>query len=168
KTLETALKRPLEGFGDLSETQLQALTNLPQEDLKRAKTREFTEPFVSLKSIPPDIVTAQVRELGADVVVGDRFSHLIGRTAGKGKAVQELVQRYQRNHPDQSLYTVGLGNSPNDLPMLEAVDHPIILPRKQGAHPQLRQRGWQVAPSPAPQGWADVVQGVIQSIDGSS
>ncbi|MDB9313485.1 HAD-IIB family hydrolase [Spirulina sp. CS-785/01] len=161
KTLETALKRPLEGFGDLSEAQLQALTQLPLEDLKRAKKREFSEPFVTLQSIPPEIVTAKVKELGAEVVVGDRFSHLISRHAGKGKAVQELVQRYQRNHPDQTLFTVGLGNSPNDLPMLEVVDQAIILPGKKGPHPQLQARGWPVAPAPAPQGWADVVQDLI-------
>lgn len=162
KALEIALEMPLEGFGDLNEAQIQKLTNLPLEDVKRAKARDFTEPFVTPKNIPAHIVRAKVRELGLEVVVGDRFSHLIGRTSGKGKAVQTLVKRYQRNYPQTEIVTVGLGNSPNDLPMLEGVNIPIILPGPKGIHPGLQGKNWQVAPSPAPEGWATVVQQLIK------
>jgi hypothetical protein len=105
--------------------------------------------------VAPITETAVVQGLGFRVVVGDRFSHLIGGGAGKGKAVKELVARYQAQG---TLTTVGLGNSPNDLEMLEAVDIPAIVPGKRGAHPGLAGRGWQVAPAPGALGWAQVVR----------
>ena len=67
--------------------------------------------------------------MGFKVVLGDRFSHLIGGEAGKGVAVHRLVELYRASHnPDAPVVTIGLGNSPNDLDMLENVDHAIVLP----------------------------------------
>ncbi len=65
-----------------------------------------------------------------------------------------LKQHYQGVEDQASLVTVGLGNSPNDLPMLEVVDIPIIIPGNGGPHQALAQRGWQIAPQPGCQGWA--------------
>ena len=98
-----------------------------------------------------------ITELGFRVGVGDRFSHLIGGNAGKGRAVEWLVRRYATIAPGETITTIGLGNSPNDLAMLEAVNIPIIIPGKKGPHPGLGDRGWLVAPSPGCQGWAEVV-----------
>ncbi|MEM8544408.1 MAG: hypothetical protein AAGF66_10525 [Cyanobacteria bacterium P01_H01_bin.119] len=76
-------------------------------------------------------------------MVGDRFSHLIGAGAGKGSAGLKLRGRYQSVlPPDSQRVTVGLGNSPNDLDMLQSVDYPIVIPGHSGPHPQLAKQGW--------------------------
>lgn len=150
-----ALGEELRGFGDLSGAEIEQRTGLPPEAVKQAQAREFTEPFVTPKRLSSKRLEAVVQRLGFRVVVGDRFSHLIGGGAGKGKALKELVARYQAQ---RTLTTVGLGNSPNDLEMLEAVDIPVIVPGKQGAHPGLAGRGWQVAPAPGALGWGQVVR----------
>jgi mannosyl-3-phosphoglycerate phosphatase len=52
--------------------------------------------------------------------------------------------------------TVGLGDAPNDLSLLEAVDHPVLIPRPDGrVAKSLRQRlpHADVAPAPGPAGW---------------
>ena len=104
--------------------------------------------------------------MGFKVVVGDRFSHLIGPEAGKGNAVKRLVALYQSILPaGETIVTVGLGNSPNDLDMLENVDHAIVLPGVDGPHPQLCDRGFAIAPSSAPQGWVDAVTAICQKFD---
>jgi mannosyl-3-phosphoglycerate phosphatase len=95
--------------------------------------------------------------LNLQIVVGDRFSHLIGASAGKGKAVEWLKQHYQLAQSETQVVTIGLGNSPNDLPMLEVVDFPVIVPGAKGTHPGLMGRGWEVAPAPGSQGWAEAV-----------
>jgi mannosyl-3-phosphoglycerate phosphatase len=163
RQLELHLGTKLSGFGDLSVTDIQRLTGLPPEDARRAKQRDFSEPFITPQNIPTSQIEKAVRELGWQVVIGDRFSHLIGADAGKGEAVRKLLDSYQKTLGDRPILSIGLGNSPNDLPMLAAVDLAIVLPGKKGIHPGLRGRGWQIAPFPAPEGWAEVLREILDN-----
>jgi mannosyl-3-phosphoglycerate phosphatase len=168
KAIAQEIGRPLKGFGDLSVEQVQQLTGLAVTDAKQAKLREFTEPFMTPKNVEPQKLTAAVEAMGFRVVVGDRFSHLIGPEAGKGIAVHRLAALYGGLLPaGETLVTVGLGNSPNDLDMLENTDISIVLPGSNGPHPRLGDRGWRIAPEPAPAGWAAAVQGVLTEFSGA-
>ncbi len=162
KSISQVLKQKLSGFGDLTHSEIEQLTGLSPEDVKQAKAREFSEPFVTPANIAADTLTSVAESLGFQVVVGDRFSHLIGQHAGKGRAVRWLVQYFRGINPDETLMTVGLGNSPNDLPLLEAVDKAIVIPGKNGPHPGLNGRGWQVASSSGSQGWATAIAAICQ------
>ena len=153
----------LKGFGDLNETDIQKLTGLPIKEVRQAKTREFTEPFVTPKDIPPEKIETAAAEYGFRVLIGDRFSHLIGAEAGKGKAVQWLLQRYKPVATSPKITTVGLGNSPNDLEMLEAVDIPIVIASKKGVHPGLANRNWKVPISNGSQGWKEAIEEILLS-----
>ncbi|MDJ0708729.1 MAG: HAD-IIB family hydrolase [Leptolyngbyaceae cyanobacterium MO_188.B28] len=165
KAIAQSLGRPLKGFGDWTVDQINALTGLSAEDAHQAKAREFTEPFRTPKNVPTDQLKQAVQNMGFQVVVGDRFSHLIGSEAGKGRAVRQLTQLYQSTLPEGThLTTVGLGNSPNDLGMLENVEFPVIIPGAHGPHPGLSERNWQVAPAPGPQGWAMAVEKICQEL----
>ncbi len=165
QALAEALDQPLKGFGDLSESEIHQLTGLSPEDIQRAKNREFTEPFITPKQLNTLEIQQTVEKLGFQVVVGDRFSHLIGQEAGKGKAVEWLIQYYHHSQPDAQIITVGLGNSPNDLALLEVVEIPIIIPGKTGPHPGLENRGWEVATASGCQGWANAVQKICNSFN---
>jgi len=166
KAIAQEIGRPLKGFGDLSVEQVQQLTGLEAQDAQQAKMREFTEPFLTPKNTAPEKLTAAVEEMGFKVVVGDRFSHLIGAEAGKGVAVHTLVSLYATTFAaEDTITTIGLGNSPNDIDMLENVDHAIVLPGTTGPHPKLSDRGWTIAPAPAPQGWAIAVTQTLQAFD---
>lgn len=165
KAIAQEIGRPLKGFGDLSIDQVQQLTGLAAKDAQQAKQREFTEPFLTPKNTPPERLKAAVESMGFKVVVGDRFSHLIGGEAGKGIAVKQLVSLYASTFPAaESITTVGLGNSPNDIDMLENVDQAIVLPGADGPHPQLSDRGWQVASQPAPEGWAIAITNILDAL----
>lgn len=163
KAIAQSLGRPLKGFGDLAVDQIQQLTGLSKADAQQAKSREFSEPFLTPKNVDASRLTEAVEEMGFRVVVGDRFSHLIGGEAGKGATVLQLRALYQSIlPPEKTIVTVGLGNSPNDLDMLENVDRPIVIPGKDGAHAQLRDRGWAIAPAPGPTGWAIAVRQICE------
>lgn len=165
KVVGQMIGRPLQGFGDLTPEKVQSLTGLSVAETKQAKAREFSEPFLTPQTTTPEILRAMVEDLGFRVVVGDRFSHLIGGDAGKGVAVRQVTALYQALLPaGQRLQTVGLGNSPNDLEMLENVDIPLIIPGVDGSHPQLAERGWRVADAPAPEGWAAAVKAVLSEL----
>jgi mannosyl-3-phosphoglycerate phosphatase len=154
--LADKLNRDLQGFGDLSPEAIVELTGLQRDEADRAKAREFTEPFLTPKTVPLDEVKAAAQELGFQVVVGDRFSHLIGANAGKSPAVQHMIEAFRAVHPG-GITTIGLGNSPNDRAMLDAVDIPVVVPGRIGPHPGLTGYGWTVASFPGAKGWADAV-----------
>jgi mannosyl-3-phosphoglycerate phosphatase len=161
RTVEKNLRRELknqniqlQGFGDLSIGEIQSLTNLSSVDAEQAKAREFTEPFIPPEGVPEKILEQVVEDSGFRVLLGGRFYHLLGARAGKGNAVDWLVKQYQASNSGSEITTIGLGDSPNDLEMLNFVDIPIVVPKKDGVHPKLKDNGWTVAPSPAPEGWA--------------
>lgn len=151
----------LKGFGDLSEEKIQSLTGLPIPEVRKAKTREFSEPFVTPKDVTPEKMETSAAEYGFRVLIGDRFSHLIGAAAGKGKAVEWLLSQYKAPTEAEKITTVGLGNSPNDLEMLETVDIPIVIASKKGIHPGLANRGWKTPKSDGSRGWAKAINEIL-------
>ena len=158
--LATEIGEKLRGFGDLTEGEIEQLTGLSSEEVKRAKAREFTEPFITPRNIQVETLEKAAQKLGLQIVIGDRFCHLIGAGSGKGKAVEWLKQHYQLAQSEDEVVTIGLGNSPNDLAMLEVVDFPIVVPGEKGPHSGLMGKNWEVAPSPGSQGWAEAVAAV--------
>ncbi|NET52199.1 MAG: haloacid dehalogenase, partial [Merismopedia sp. SIO2A8] len=161
KAVSEILGEPLRGFGDLSVAEVQERTGLSRESAELAKMRDFTEPFVTPKHIDPAMIRDAVQQAGFKVTVGDRFSHLISPNAGKGRAAKTLMEAYQSHHAGETITTIGLGNSPNDQDLLEAVDHPIVVPGKNGPHPGLATQNWFIAPAPGAQGWAEAIQQMI-------
>jgi mannosyl-3-phosphoglycerate phosphatase len=159
------LGKPLRGFGDLDEAEIAQLTGLSPTEVRLAKAREFTEPFVTPTGISTTDLEKIVASLGFKLLLGDRFSHLLSAQAGKGKAVKWLMSNYvvENLSSDGKIVTIGLGNSPNDLEMLEAVDIAIVIPSQKGVHPGLANKGWQVAPLPGSAGWAEVLRNRIIS-----
>ncbi|NJK38399.1 MAG: HAD-IIB family hydrolase [Oscillatoriales cyanobacterium RM2_1_1] len=171
RALAEKLNLDLRGFNDMDITEIAERTGLSMEAAARAKAREFTEPFIIItpKAINPGALKTAVSQLGFQIVVGDRFSHLIGQNAGKGVAtqwfIQQFIQQSQNHNPRVKIQTVGLGNSPNDLAMLDVVDIPIIIPGKNGPHPGLSGRGWRVAEASGSAGWGQAVQQICQNPD---
>lgn len=159
KAISSELGENLRGFGDLTAAEIQELTGLPLEKINRAKTREFSEPFLTPPNIPPDTINKVVAAQGLRVVIGDRFSHLIGAGAGKGRALSWLRNIYAT---EDKIVTIGLGNSPNDIEMLATVDFPIVVPGSKGPHPRLSGRGWAIAPAAGARGWARAVNAMIE------
>jgi mannosyl-3-phosphoglycerate phosphatase len=100
--LSEHLEIPLQGFGDWDLAEVSDRTGLSLDNAQKAQTREFSEPFIN-----PGIGFVQleraVAKLGFQVLVGDRFCHLLGAGAGKGRAVQILRQCYQAQHPQTPL-----------------------------------------------------------------
>ncbi|NJN63039.1 MAG: HAD-IIB family hydrolase [Coleofasciculaceae cyanobacterium RL_1_1] len=151
------------GFGDLKPEDLYGITGLSIEEAKRAQSRDFTEPFMVPSNVSSNAITAAATSLGFRVVVGDRFSHAIDPRSGKGIAVKTLIDLYQA--PAENLTIIGLGNSPNDLEMLNVVTHPIIIPAKTGLpHPRLADRGWPIATQHGSAGWAEAIGAILNDL----
>jgi mannosyl-3-phosphoglycerate phosphatase len=147
------------GFSDLTAKELALECGMTLDESERAKAREYTEPFrffeITVDKV--EIFLERIRLSGRQFSVGGRYHHLQGN-CDKGQAVEILTRLYQRAYGEVA--TVGIGDSPNDAPMLRKVALPIIVKRPSGAHhPGLVARFPQarLTEGVGPQGWADAV-----------
>lgn len=167
-SVREAYAAPLVGFGDLSVEQVAAATGLPSEAAALAKRREYDEPFrLDAVARRPEVLDALTAG-GLRITEGARFAHLTG-AGDKGAAVRRLAAAYRRRRP--SLVTVGAGDGPNDVPLLAAVDHPLLVPRPDGTvHPALTAAlpRASIAPAPGPAGWALGVARLVGGVRGGS
>ena len=114
------------GFGDMSLEELAYDTGLPLNMAKLAHKREHDEPFRIVEGNKSHILKAITRE-GLHCTEGGRYFHLTGNT-DKGKAVNILKNLYSQMFGQ--VETFGVGDGPNDLPMLKAVDKPFFIKKK--------------------------------------
>lgn len=151
--LRARLGISVKGFGDMTVEELAALTGLPPDDARRAKQRDYGEPFLFEKRPEERLMQAIERE-GLRWTQG-RFFHLMG-DHHKGRALNILRSLYERG--SGPVTTVGIGDSLNDLPFLLAVDRPVLVRNRSGRHDRrlaapglLRTRGI------GPAGWNEAV-----------
>lgn len=151
---------PLTGFGDLTVEQIAARTDLTFAQARLAKMRDADEPFF----INCDYGESEVARLqseagrqGLRVTRGGRFFHLTG-DSDKGVAARRLIELYQAAL-QQPICTAGLGDSLNDLPLLQTVDVPILVRKKNGAIDEnvLAQVKAKLITKPGPAGWNEAV-----------
>jgi len=119
----------LKGFHDLTQKEIASFSGLSQQEVELAKTREYDEPFLiegGEKEI--GIVRKKIEEKGMNYAWGGKFHHILGKN-DKGKAVEILKELYENQF--SSIYTIGIGDNLNDLPMLRSVDHPILLKERE-------------------------------------
>jgi len=155
--LQTGL--PLRGFSDLEDHQVAELAGLCLDRARRAKQREYDEPFLLDRDEAAEIVAVRARDLGLEVSRGGRFWHLHGGT-DKGRAVERLISLYRRERGP--VITVGFGDSANDLPMLEAVDVPILVQKPDGSYDHgIAMDRLVRAPAPGPRGWTWAVKRLL-------
>jgi len=148
------------GFSSMSVADLVALTGLDPEVAAQALRREYDEPFV-LESGEEKRLARGAAARGLRLTTGGRFHHLLG-PVDKGRALQRLMALYAAEGLRFS--SVALGDSPNDLTMLQAADRPIVVPRPVGRpHPVLAAAlpAAEVAPEPGPAGWNSAVLAVL-------
>lgn len=156
----------IKGFGDLKAEEIRRLTGLPPQQAGLAMQREFTEPFIiadesQIIDLQP-IAAAQ----GFKIVRGGRFHHLIGAEQDKGRAVRLAVSVF-KSHADKGLTTIGLGDAANDIPMLECVDIPILIPHPDGTYADVDLPNLRKASHPGSRGWNEIVMEVLASPRGS-
>jgi mannosyl-3-phosphoglycerate phosphatase len=153
------------GFSDMSAAEIAAATGLDIKSASRAKQREFSEPFdfagerFQLKN-----VIRALEDRGLACMSGGRFYHVLGR-CDKGLALKKVVEIYEKNHPGIVHKIVALGDSENDIPLLDAADIAVIIKRHDGSFLAYEPSAHQEVIKPAgigPVGWNEAVLGLIR------
>ncbi len=148
------------GFGDMSVDEIAALCGFSREDAALAAMREYDEPFTGVDGQALARVVAAAAAEGLRVVSGGRFHHLVGGS-DKGRAVRALRDLFVRSRGP--VRTVGLGDSPNDEPMLREVDVPVLVRKPDGGHAgAIHLPGLVIAPYAGPEGWREAVLDILR------
>jgi len=158
KIIQSTLRiNNLKGFGDFEDTEIQSLIEVTKKAAKQAKTRDFSEPFIPPKNFSVVELDNAAAEFGFKILSGDRFFCIVGIDSGQGKALQWLIDHYQPETVGEPLVTVGLGNSAQDLEMLEKMDIPVVITSEEGVSSSLDGKEWETTNSPGISGWAEAV-----------
>ncbi len=161
--LRQRLPGQIRAFGDLTAQDVSDLTGLSRQEAELAKKREYDEPFLLSDTSSLVIIREEAEAAGLKVTEGGRFFHLTGDN-DKGKAVRSLRRLYAEaaGRPPK---TIGLGDSPNDLPLLENVDFPVLVQKPGGRYdPSVRLSHLIRAPGEGPDGWREAVLDLLSRI----
>ncbi len=150
------------GFGDMTAEELSAVTGLDIDEARMARDRDFDEPFLLEGGDEQSERLAEaVRGKGFAMTQG-AFFHILG-DSDKGRAVYILTGLYREKFG--AVATIGLGDSPNDIPMLKCVEHPVVVKRPDGRHDaRIDIPGLTRAPGIGPEGWKRTVVELIAEI----
>ncbi|MGB2079799.1 MAG: HAD-IIB family hydrolase [Vibrio sp.] len=141
-------------FTSMSADEVANLTGLSKDEASRALLRQYGEPVQWLGSDKQaqefiEFMTQQ----GACVLQGGRFLHITGDT-NKGDAMAWVVAQYQSLKPDAVIKTIALGDSGNDVAMLERADLAIRIRSPNHEFPVLdRTQGVIDSQAYGPEGW---------------
>jgi len=168
-------------ISDMSIGKIMDFTCLKKRDAELSKKREYSEPFliyphtysrrlpmpIRCGSTPVGIgvgvnerrwinrVKKEILKKGFEFTFGGRFFHIM-KGNDKGKAVKILKKLYERKYGKMT--TIGIGNSANDLPMLKAVDIPVLVKNYDGRHEKnIKLENLYLADEIGPEGWSDFI-----------
>lgn len=158
-------KYKFRGFNDMDIEELVEQTGLEEEGARKAKQREASEPLLW-----QDTATAfkelveHLEEQDLTVTSGGRFYHVMS-DVNKGTAVEWLIEKYRNAEPGTEWITVGIGDSFNDIQMLEVVDYPVLISNIKTRQPDLsRINNLQRPRLPGPAGWNQAVLSLITKV----
>ena len=154
----------IRGFGDMSVQEISDITGLSPGRAEFAKAREYTEPFII--GSEHDIHTLQglAVERGIKITKGGRFHHMIGIYQDKGEAVKIVRDVFDR-HEGKRYLTVGVGDSINDLPMLNNVDIPVLIPHPVRGYLDASLPRLVKAERPGSKGWNDIMEMILDELE---
>lgn len=114
-------------MSELTLDDLTGLTGLDTHQAQMARQREGSEPLLwhdddtSLETF-----RRALEGDGLQLTQGGRFYHVMGSASDKGSAVTWLVGRFRALRGREPL-SIGLGDGPNDVSMLNAVDQAVVI-----------------------------------------
>jgi mannosyl-3-phosphoglycerate phosphatase len=153
----------MKGFSDMTAKEISSVYGLDRKEAELAKKREYDESFIidgGEKEI--EIVKRKIEEKGMNYSWGGKFHHIQGKN-DKGKAVEILKELYENQF--FSIFTIGIGDSLNDLPMLSVVDRPFFLKEENSISPEVLPpiQNFTIINGTGPQAWNEVILNIVKS-----
>ena len=152
-------KLQFKGYGDMSIEEIADVTGLDEESARLARSREYTE-TIMFDAADEEVEKAleKIKQAGLDYAHGGRFYEVMAGN-DKGKATSILTGLYRRQWDKVS--TIGIGDSLNDLPMLETVDSPVLVQQPEGTWEQINIPQLYKIEGIGPEGWTRAVRELV-------
>jgi len=149
------------GFADMKLSEVIAYTGLSEIASTQAMARDFSEPLIWQDSAHQLLkFEALIANHGLRLLQGGRFVHVIG-ACDKGKCLHWLRKRFTDSCGVRPLI-VALGDSQNDVAMLNAADIAVIVRSSHHEPPDLeKQSSVIITEETGPQGWADALTQIL-------
>lgn len=128
--LREVLQTPIRTLLEMDIQEIIAETNLSKKSAKFAKDRLTSLPFLPSSSEKKiDILKANdlLERHKIKITKGGRYYHISDENADKGKAVRRVIDYIKSSYGIDEVISVGIGDSENDIPMLEVVDIPFLV-----------------------------------------
>ncbi len=126
------------GYSDWDIEKLIQITGLDKASANLSMQRNYSEPIVwddSNKNY--ELFSSLVEAQGYKLLKGGRFTHILGKT-NKANPIDFLMNQIYDSKLTQSIC---LGDSPNDIDMLNIADHAICVKSPTGNFPRLNTKG---------------------------
>ena len=151
------------GFYDMNADEVMKKTGLSYEQALNAKKREASEPILWLDTSSAfEQFKVYLFANGLISTSGGRFIHIMSNVS-KGKTVHWLTQKFREAEPKTTWYTVGIGDSFNDIQMLEVVDCPIFISNAKTRLPDLSGiKNLKRPQLSGPAGWNQAIQSLMK------
>jgi mannosyl-3-phosphoglycerate phosphatase family protein len=155
------------GFSDMTVSEVASDCGLSPLAAQLAKLRQYDEPF-KLADADREARSRLIKALrrrGLTVVSGGRYEHASG-DIDKGKAIGVLRTLFAER--GDRVVMIGLGDSPNDLSMLQVVDYPVIVRNDAGGAAAALARevpSATVTQASGPEGWAEAVTALLDQFN---
>jgi len=146
----------LVGLSDMTDKEIAELTGLELHSIPFVRARDFTEPFILKDESKLEALQKTAQKCDLKITKGGRFYHLMSSFQDKGVAVKETIELFKALY-QESIHSIALGDSENDLPMLKSVDVPILIEKHDGRYletniPNIEKSSYQGA-----KGWNEMV-----------
>lgn len=142
-------------FRDMSTDELVEHTGLKPDQALYANQRDSTEPLLWLDESTKLLNFAnELEKLNLTLISGGRFHHVMGNH-DKSTTMSTLLKMYE-SYWNREITSIALGDSPNDLKMLQTAHYGIVIPNPHAPimcidnHASLSR-----AEQSGPQGWND-------------
>ncbi|MDJ0832431.1 MAG: HAD-IIB family hydrolase [Gammaproteobacteria bacterium] len=149
-------------FVDCPLEQAMQLTGLDEQQALAARQRQFSIPLWFEDPAQEEQFTEQALADGFGILRGGRFLHVLGR-CDKGQSMRMLESLYHACR--QTHYQIiALGDSPNDLVMLQQADIAVVVNSPSSSKIDLKHERRVDTEQQAPEGWVEGVQAALNQI----
>lgn len=161
KEINRQHKLTITGFGDMTPEEITKLTGLDLASARLAQEREYEE-TLNLKSEDIDSILPQLAAAGLTWNRGRLYGVSVGNN--KGRATKILIKLLEQKLG--RIKTIGIGDSPNDMPMLAEVDFPILVQKPGNCWEEIDLPGLYRVKGEGPRGWTRAIR-ELTGISGS-
>ncbi len=163
-SISNEINYDLQPLNNISDQQATELTGLKGDALELMRDRHWSMPFLNPPETMEEEIKISCKKFNVEIFRGNRMSHMLSINSNKGKAINALKQ-YSNN---SNIQIIGLGDSPNDLPLLLNSDYKIVIPSPNGPNlnllEKLKDHKYTLASYPNGFGWKSEINKLINKL----